>query len=1020
MRIERCAPSEMKRILKEGLARNEKAPLFVFPSNVALDSWVAWLVRHPEESGVQALALESFTAWDRFKGSFLDARLPDRTAIPSLLRKLFVRDLIHRNNTQGQIFAKIIPRDEQDSPLSYAFTDWLAKILPSLALWHEKYTAAAGTGAAAPRDAEDADYLHLYESYKAFLDDHAFFEPAWERPSFTGNDRDVVIFYPELLEDFADYEVIFAQAQNVIAVRLPEEDLPKPPVYKFSDSRKELRRLILHLRELHEKKGVPWTDIALSVPDIETYAPYIRREFAAYCVPCSLRAGAPLTQNSAGLLFSQMSSCCAEDFSYDSVRALLQNEYVPWKPEYVEKKETLVRRGNEYRCLCSYQEGGRLVDSWEESLSAASDWDTLSFYRMFRKDVSEICRAQSFAGIRTAWMMFRERYLDAGAFTGGADRILGRCIAELDDLIEIEETYIKPLGLSAGPLFSFFLSELEGKIYKQQESVDGVSVFPYKLAAAAQFPYHFVIDASQRNLDIEYKRLSFLNTQKRRMLLADDGTDALDSNVSKAFIALYAKDAPEGEVQFSFAENSFQGFAIAHTALAVQVPAGQESDEQAEGYADLDAGDFIRNETTDMLALHAGEGRRFSPAMQRSFFAWKRKTAPCAGAGTGGSARAQECLRGRVEFLLKQSRNLAAYALSEEHAGDWKVTQTDLGSFYTCPRQWLFGKVLCIREVSLDTELMQRYDMGNIHHRILELFFNTCIKSGQPLPVTDADSGRFADETEAQVREQISAFAQQAVHDASRGLSQSHLAQVMLRSQSPLIAQTVMDFLHKLCLAPQKPSPDKLSSRTSIAGFGGFFVKGAELNLSAPAQTDGIRYVGKVDCLLYEKGRPERYALIDFKNTKSSMPGAAASWPDDEGLLGDFQMPLYAALVESTLCAQGGGQIEAAYFYAIKDRERTLVVDAYRGKAKNSDAETDTPKDASQFAARAGKALESYTADFAARMEAGNYDAASDAAGTSCVDVKPYVQCVSCSYRSICRTTCTVGKRTLIEARKTK
>ena len=150
------------------------------------------------------------------------------------------------------------------------------------------------------------------------------------------------------------------------------------------------------------------------------------------------------------------------------------------------------------------------------------------------------------------------------------------------------------------------------------------------------------------------------------------------------------------------------------------------------------------------------------------------------------------------------------------------------------------------------------------------------------------------------------------------------------------------------------------------------------------------------------------------------MPGAAASWPYDEGLLGDFQMPLYAALVESTLCAQGGGQIEAAYFYAIKDRERTLVVDAYRGKAKNSDAETDTPKDASQFAARAGKALESYTADFAARMEAGNYDAASDAAGTSCVDVKPYVQCVSCSYRSICRTTCTVGKRTLIEARKTK
>ena len=1007
MQLERRAPSEMKLILKEHLLQKGSAPLFVFPSNVALDSWVEWLVRHPEESGVQAVALECFTAWDRFKGSFLDTQLKDKTAIPSLLRKLFVRDLIHRNNTQERIFAKIIPWDKADSPLSYAFTDWLAKILPSLALWHEK-SAAAEAADAIPADEEDGDYLRLYRAYRSFLDAHAFFEPSWERPRFSGSsNQDIVIFYPELLEDFADYEAVFAGIPQLTLIRLPEAGLPKPPVYKFQDSRKELRRLLLHLRTLHEEQGVPWTDIALSVPDIATYAPYIRRECKAYCVPCNLRAGAPLTQNSAGSVFSQISACVAADFSYDSVRALLQNEYVPWKAAYTDKKEALVRRGNEYRCLCSYREGGRLVDTWEESLTAA-DGDLLAFYRTLKNDLSEICGAQSFAGIRTAWMIFRNRYLDTEAFSEEADRILGRCIAELDDFIEIEETYIQPLGLASGPRFSFFLSELESKIYKQQEAVSGISVFPYKLAAAAKFPYHFVIDASQRNLNIEYKRLSFLNTQKRRRLLADgSGTDMLDSNVSTAFIAMYAKDAPPGEVPFSFAEESFQGFAIAHTALTIREG----------GYAELDERDFIRNEAADMLALRAGSGRRFTPAMQQAFRAWAQKTAPC---GSGQKRESTDYLMRRAAFLLKRAHNSPVYGLTEEHAEAWKLSQTDMRMFYTCPRLWLFAQVLRIREDTLDTSLMQRYDMGTIHHRVLELFLNARMRSGEPLPVTDKQSGRFPDSTEAQLREEIAAFTQQAVHDASRELAQSYLAQTMLRSQTALIAQTIMDFLHLFCRAPEKPSPDELNSHTGIAGFGGFSVQGAERCLSAPSQTPGVRYIGKLDCLLYEPGHPVRYALIDFKNTAASMPAATASWTDSEGMLADFQIPVYATLVESNLCAQEAGLIEAAYFYAIKDGKRTLVIDAYRGAAKNSDSESDTPKDATQFKAAAGKALESYAADFAGHLAAGEADALTPGSASAFVDVKPYLQCVSCSYRSICRTTYTVGRRAPDDSPETK
>ena len=41
--------------------------------------------------------------------------------------------------------------------------------------------------------------------------------------------------------------------------------------------------------------------------------------------------------------------------------------------------------------------------------------------------------------------------------------------------------------------YEFFINELNGKTYTPQNSSTGISVFPYKLSAAAHFKYKFVI-----------------------------------------------------------------------------------------------------------------------------------------------------------------------------------------------------------------------------------------------------------------------------------------------------------------------------------------------------------------------------------------------------------------------------------------------------------------------------------------------------------------------------------------------
>ena len=138
--------------------------LFVFSTDVVMNSWVDWCVCHEEESGVTAVPLERFVSWDKFKGQYASAEQKDKNVIPSLLRKIFVSNLIRRN-AEEKFFQKIINPDFADTADS--FTDWISKILPSLKLWHDLKEKAAALGYD-DEDEEDSDFETLYKEYNSF------------------------------------------------------------------------------------------------------------------------------------------------------------------------------------------------------------------------------------------------------------------------------------------------------------------------------------------------------------------------------------------------------------------------------------------------------------------------------------------------------------------------------------------------------------------------------------------------------------------------------------------------------------------------------------------------------------------------------------------------------------------------------------------------------------------------------------------------------------------------------------
>ena len=109
-----------------------------------------------------------------------------------------------------------------------------------------------------------------------------FYEPSYLDSNFKKNEKQIFIFYPEILEDFAEFQNILCAEENVTLVCIPKNAQSGRCVF-YNDARKEIRMLVLRLRQLHLEK-IDLRTVAVNVPCLENIRPYLERELSIYSV----------------------------------------------------------------------------------------------------------------------------------------------------------------------------------------------------------------------------------------------------------------------------------------------------------------------------------------------------------------------------------------------------------------------------------------------------------------------------------------------------------------------------------------------------------------------------------------------------------------------------------------------------------------------------------------------------------------------------------------------------------------
>ena len=471
--------------------------LLVFPSEVVAGFWRRETVR---AGYAEAVRPSRFVSWDTFKERAFTVRREERP-VNSFARNVFACTFLNRNVSERSLLPGFIDPDYADN--SPALQQFLAKNLPALG-----GAVEAGTD-------ESGELRFLYDEYRKFLDENTMFEPRYESLSFLESGIRAVLFFPQLLEDFDEFEKDLEERGGVVFVS-PRGGVPEYESLVFENSRIETKYLVNRIMQILYNREAEPHEIWITLADDSLEGEL--RTLARLCgLPLEFKKGRALSEYMPVRFFEQIRECADSGFAPADLGRLLLNRSLPWRDPEINRE--LVRFGIENYGLRNYRLKGRQRDRWKEELSKGGRRKLLEYYRTLRKHCAGMIGAASFRGLADAVAVFSEAFFSRGAWTEEERKIFQLALEVIEEL-DMEASGIT--GSSGVRPFQFFMQTLEGRPYVLPTPGEGIPVYDYRVSAGAEPKFHFVAGVNGTSAQVLVRKYPFHSQQKMELFGLED------------------------------------------------------------------------------------------------------------------------------------------------------------------------------------------------------------------------------------------------------------------------------------------------------------------------------------------------------------------------------------------------------------------------------------------------------------------------------------------------------------------
>ncbi len=465
--------------------------LLIFPSEVAAAAWRRALAEDPARGAVRS---DRVISWDVFKEWAVPVKRT-RKPVGRLARRAFAVALLEENGADPFLTTLVNP-DFPDSAGGSAGA--LTRMLPQLPFLL-RHSGALRSGLA-------QDLTVTMARYQQFLTEHALFEPEWELSravDLSHISRIPVVFYPELLEDYAEYEPLLRG--QIETVPLPQPD--SIPAQRFASIQEEIAAAMDRIEDAL-RAGTPGYRTAITAADLEGVRPWLEAEAARRGIPLRFAAGSAVATQGGARLFSRMREALDGDFSAATVAGLVMDGALPWKGRSFLR--ALVQFGYAGHCYHAHR-WEEAFDLAERVLSEGTDRERRAIpvttaqlpvlrqrYRALTRHLQAVRAAGTARALRRALRTFRDAHLEAPEHPdwtsdgGATEKVYETALTELEAIVRLEER-----GVTIPRPWSFFLDALEERNYVARGVSGAVPVYPYRVAAGIPAQVHCVIGLTQ-------------------------------------------------------------------------------------------------------------------------------------------------------------------------------------------------------------------------------------------------------------------------------------------------------------------------------------------------------------------------------------------------------------------------------------------------------------------------------------------------------------------------------------------